>query len=180
MIDYKALFAQMHPGFFDRESIRCMPADEIMEEMVLALPGCALPCAPDAPASVSFGLYHGDMAPLHAAVGEVDPSWVQYFTPESRILCAYDGERIAAFCLIDDMGVFGGLRSGGPGCVGTVPRCRRRGIGLKMVEHATRILQREGFDLSYIHYTGVARWYEKLGYQTMLAWGAGGFLSDRS
>ena len=62
------------------------------------------------------------------------------------------------------------VRVGGPGCVGTLPAYRRRGIGLKMVEKATQILKERGFDYSYIHYTGVGPWYAKLGYELILQW----------
>lgn len=48
------------------------------------------------------------------------------------------------------------------------------GIGLTMVKNVPRILKDEGYDYSYIHYTGAALWYEKLGYQTSLKWNKNG------
>ena len=59
----------------------------------------------------------------------------------------------------------------------TDPAYRRRGIGLEMVRRATGILKEKGYDISYIHYTGVAHWYAKLGYQTVLRWNGNGFLN---
>ena len=56
----------------------------------------------------------------------------------------------------------------------TLPEYRRQGIGLKMVQNVTAILKAEGYDLSYIHFTGVGRWYEKLGYHTTLRWSRDG------
>lgn len=60
------------------------------------------------------------------------------------------------------------------GCVGTLPEYRDRGIGLTMVKHVTGILREEGYDYSYIHYTYLAPWYEKLGYKTVIKWGRNG------
>ena len=77
------------------------------------------------------------------------------------------------------MGSFRGLKIGGPGCVGTVPEYRRQGIGLRLVQLATGILKDQGYDLSYIHYTAVAPWYAKLGYQTVLKWNGRGFLDGK-
>ena len=70
------------------------------------------------------------------------------------------------------------LKVGGPGCVGTVPEFRRKGIGLTMVAKVTEIFADEGFDVSYIHYTGVADWYAKLGYRTFAKWGKSGFIGN--
>ena len=37
-------------------------------------------------------------------------------------------------------------------------------------------LKEEGYDYSYIHYTAVAPWYEKLGYETIIKWNAKGII----
>ena len=91
---------------------------------------------------------------------------------------AFDGEKIASFCVLEDIGVIDGMRIGAPGCVGTVPEYRRRGIGLEMVRRATETLRREGYDISWIHFTHLAGWYSKLGYSTVLRWNRGGFLPE--
>ena len=62
------------------------------------------------------------------------------------------------------------IKIGGPGCVGTLPEYRNKGVGLSMVKYATQILKNEGFDYSYIHYTHISEWYSKLGYKTVLQW----------
>jgi len=83
---------------------------------------------------------------------------------------------VISFCLVDEFGVYNGLKVGGPGCVGTIPSCRKQGIGLMMIRNATEILQKEGYDISHIHYTGVAPWYAHLGYKTVLRWNGKGFI----
>ena len=115
---------------------------------------------------------------MHSAVSLVVPNWVQHFKEDSRFWCAFDGGRIASFCILDDMGVIEGLRIGAPGCVGTVPEYRGRGIGLEMVRGATETLRREGYDLSWIHFTHLERWYSKLGYRTVLRWNSKGILPE--
>ena len=104
------------------------------------------------------------------------PDWAHLYPAGVRAYCAIAGDAVASFCIVDQMGQWQGVKLGGPGCVGTVPAFRKRGIGLKMVENVTRILRDEGCDLSYIHFTGVAPWYAKLGYRTVLKWTGNGFL----
>ena len=74
------------------------------------------------------------------------------------------------------MGAAEGLHIGGPGCVGTLPAWRKKGIGLEMVRRATEIFAREGYDVSWIHWTHLEQWYQKLGYKTALRWNKDGFL----
>ncbi len=45
-----------------------------------------------------------------------------------------------------------------------------------MVKHVTQILKEEGYDYSYIHYTYLAPWYERLGYKTVIKWNRDGIL----
>lgn len=176
-LDYEAMFDALFPGFFARDFIRSLPKDDVSCEMVLPLSDYKDSGTPDAlPQGVRFGFYKGPSAPLLQAVGAVDEGWVQYFTKTERCYCATLGDQVLSFCIVDEMGSFGGLRVGGPGCVGTVPAFRRRGIGLELVRRATLILKERGFDLSYIHYTHVDKWYERLGYQTVLRWNAEGFV----
>lgn len=174
MLDYEALFHEMYPGFFESQDIRGLPSGPVFEEMVLDLRAGAP--ERDAGGDVRFGFYAGGLDALRRAVRRVDETWPGLYTPESEIYCAFAGDAVASFCLIEDMGAHMGLRIGGPGCVGTVPEFRRRGIGLRMVANATRILADRGFDLSYIHYTGVAGWYAKLGYRTVLRWNRDGIV----
>lgn len=173
--DYEALFHEMHPGFFEKENIRTMNEEWTYEEMILRLDEFD----PEAyrktfDGSVSFGLYTGGPGELHAAVEKVIPQWVPLYDGKSRVYCGFIDGRIASFCMIEDMGehMLDGkpVKIGGPGCVGTVPEYRNRGVALMMVKDVTQILKDEGYDISYIHYTGVAPWYSKLGYRTILKW----------
>ena len=110
------------------------------------------------------------------------PDWLRFFDGRQRAYCGVTDGQVVSFCLIEDMGVYtiGGrpYRIGGPGCVGTVPAYRDRGIGLNMVKNVTQILRDEGYDYSYIHYTGVAPWYRKLGYRTILRWNGRGVVPE--
>lgn len=178
-MDYTKLFDSLHPGFFQEESIRALPRDWVFTELVMDLRGDCPNVTPSSSLNgIAFGEYHGELAALRDAVRQVDGDWVQYFKEGNRFYCAFDGERIVSFCNLDDMGCFQGLHIGGPGCVGTIPEFRRRGIGLEMVRLATETLRRDGFDLSWIHYTHLAHWYMRLGYQTVLRWNSGGILPN--
>lgn len=181
--DYEALFLEMHPGFFEKDYIRSINEKVICEEMILRLDEFD----PDSylksfDSSISFGFFKGRLNELHAAVEQVVPDWVKIYDERSRVYCGFIHGKIASFCIVEDMGehLLDGrmLKIGGPGCVGTVPEFRNKGIGLMMVRDVTQILKDEGYDLSYIHYTGVAPWYRKLGYRTVLKWNKHGILSE--
>lgn len=175
-MDYTELFNTLHPDFFSSEKIRSMPKDRVFTELVMDLRG-ELPDAPLCyPSGITFDEYHGGLEPLHCAVRQVDEDWVQYFNEGDRVFCAFDGEKIAAFCSLDDNGLVNGVHIGGPGCVGTLPEYRKQGIGLEMVRRAAETLRRDGFDFSWIHYTHLADWYMKLGYKPVLRWTGGGIL----
>ena len=179
--DYEALFREMHPGFFEKEHIRSIKEEWICEEMILRLDEFD-PHAYEKTfdSSVSFGFFRSSLDELHASVEQVVPSWLPLYTEKSRVYCGFADGKIASFCMIENMGehLLDGqtLKIGGPGCVGTVPDYRNKGIGLMMVRDVTSILKEEGYDLSYIHYTGVAPWYGKLGYKTVLKWNRHGIL----
>ena len=174
---YAGLFNSMYPGFFQKEYIRRLPEDAVCAELVMDL-------HQDEPIAetgfsaegITFGEYRGGIEALRDAVRRVDEDWVKYFYEGSRYFCAFDGNRIAAFCILEDMGRYGNLHISGPGCVGTIPEYRRRGIGLEMVRMATEVLRKEGFDLSWIHYTHLEHWYSRLGYRTVLHWNRNGIL----
>ena len=179
--DYGALFREMNPGFFEREDIAGMTEDKVFSEMLLFLdkfdPYIYVREFGD---DIRFGFYDGGRSELIEAVEKVDPGWVKFYDENNEVYCGFADGRIASFCMLPDMGThdLGGrkLRIGGPGCVGTVPDMRRRGIGLTMVKNVTSILKDRGFDVSYIHYTGVAPWYEKLGYKTVIGWNRNGIV----
>ena len=176
-MDYRELFDSIHPGFFEKPYIREMPEEYIFTELVMDL-RTERPAVPAyrPPEGITFGKFKGDIAKLREAVAQVDGDWVQYFGEKTPVYCAFDGEEIAAFCILSDWGVHGGLRIGGPGCVGTVPAYRGKGIGLEMVRLATELQREEGCDLSWIHYTHLEKWYSRLGYRTVLRWNHQGFI----
>lgn len=120
---------------------------------------------------ITYGWYHGSLAELHKCVEAVDPEWVQYFQADSPVFCAFIGEKPVSFCQIErtDGSILAapGLRVGSIGCVGTVPEHRGHGIALRMVDLAALELRKQGMDVSYIHYTFIDRWYQKLGYQVL-------------
>ena len=176
-MDYAKLFDKVSPGFFERESIRSMPPDDVCVEQVMWLKDCDISrIRLDCPEEIAFGIYDGPLQPLREAVAEVDEGWVQYFGEGSRVFCAFDNDRIVSFCNLDSMCEFEGFRVAGPGCVGTVPAYRKQGIGLKMVRKATEMLKDEGYDISYIHYTHLENWYGRLGYKTVVRWNGRGVI----
>ncbi len=132
--------------------------------------------------NVTFGYFNGDIEELRKDVATVVGHWPQFFHENSRIYCGYIDGRVASFCLIEDFGehVVNGVRYriGGPGCVGTLPEFRNRGIGLSMIRNVTQILRDEFYDYSYIHYTYEPQWYGLLGYKTILRWNGRGYITD--
>lgn len=171
----------MYPNFFERDNIRNLPDEWICDEMILSLdefePNKYNKNLDD---SISFGYYDGDLDKLKEEVGKVVQYWTKSYNGTHRAYCGYINGKIASFCLIENKGVHNinghELKIGGPGCVGTLPEYRHKGIGLTMVKNVTQILKDEGYDYSYIHFTGVASWYEKLGYKTSIKWNKHGVL----
>ena len=175
-MNYQQLFDSMYPGFFPKTG---MPEDLIFTELAMDLHQDKPREVPFVcPEGLCFGEYHGETGVLREAVGQVDEDWVQYFNDNTPVFCAFDRDQIAAFCILSDWGAHQGLRIGGPGCVGTIPEYRKKGIGLEMVRQATELLGEKGIDLSWIHYTHLERWYQKLGYQTVLKWNCKGMITD--
>jgi len=175
------LFHSMHPGFFEQEDILSLSEDWIFDEMVLRLDEFEPNrYEKELDASVIFGFYEGSREELLKTVEQVETDWVEFFGEEDRVFCAYLDGKVVSFCIVENMGTHNingqTLKIGGPGCVGTLPEYRDRGIGLMMVKKATQILKDEGYDYSYIHYTYVAQWYAKLGYETILQWNKNGIL----
>lgn len=119
-----------------------------------------------------YGWFVGNLEEIKKAVAAVDESWVPYFNKADNIYVGRVNGEIASFCLVDKdcqnylTDVHG--RVGMPGCVGTVPKFRNQGIAIEMIARATEYLKEEGMDISFIFFTGVAKWYEQLGYKTFL------------
>lgn len=119
-----------------------------------------------------YGWFNGDMEDIKSAVSLVDESWTQYFINSKNIYVAKVNGEIASFCLVDLncqnylTDKYGKI--GMPGCVGTIPKFRNRGIALEMVARVTEYLKTQDMDVSFIFFTGVAGWYEKIGYKSFL------------
>lgn len=177
--DFILLFDRIHPNFFKSEGIRGMSEDEVFDEMLLPLDEFDINIYDKKFGdNVSFGIYNGDFDELKKAVRKVESDWVQFFNEDDRVYCGYIDGKVASFCIIDDKGTYDingrEVRIGAPGCVGTLPEYRDKGVGLTMVKHVTQILKEEGFDYGYIHFTYVAPWYAKLGYKTVIRWNKNG------
>ena len=177
----QALFHSMHPGFFERDYIKTIPDDTVFDELILALDSFdGSIYTKEFGDDISFGMYSGDHNALLDIVAQVDKAWPGYFGKEDRVYCGYVNDKPVSFCIIEDMGtheINGKMcRTGGPGCVGTLPEYRNRGIGLMMVNRATQILKDEGYSYSYIHYTHIPKWYAKLGYEPLIRWTKNGFV----
>ena len=179
-IDPMGLFQALYTGFLEADYIRALPPENVYEEQVLDLmefraDALEIPC----PENITFGIFRGDRAKLYEAIAKVDEDWIQWYPEDGEpAFCAYDGEKVVSFCLLDKFGSYNGMLVGGPGCVGTVPEYRKLGIGLKMVQLATEELKRMGYDLSYIHYTSVGHWYARLGYRTVVRWNRDGVMGN--
>lgn len=177
------LFHNMHPNFFEKEYIQNLSEDWTFEEMLLRLEEFDIhKYEKELDASVTFGFFEGNRGELLKVVEQVDPHWPEFFGEEDRVFCGYLDGKVVSFCIVENMGTYkiNGqmLKIGGPGCVGTLPEHRDKGIGLMMVKKATQILKEEGYDYSYIHYTYVAQWYAKLGYETVLKWTKNGIVTN--
>lgn len=179
--DYILLFNSLHPNYFEQEFVRDMPEEFIFDEMILPLKKFDIhKYDKNMEDNISFGFYNGDLNELKKKVEKVDQQWEPFYDGKQRIYCGYIDGKVVSFCIVEDMGVHNingnKIKIGGPGCVGTLSEYRDRGIGLTMVKHVTQILKEEGYDYSYIHYTYVASWYEKLGYRTSIKWNKNGII----
>lgn len=109
---------------------------------------------------------------LIKAVASVDEEWVQYFDENCNAYCGFKNGEIVCFCLVDfDAECIlsdENSKVASIGCVGTVPKYRRNGYGLKMVENATLISKEKGCNKGFIHQTHLESWYGKLGYKTVI------------
>lgn len=120
-----------------------------------------------------YGWFDGNFEDIRSAVSLVNESWTQYFINPDNIYVAKVNGEIASFCLVDtncqNYLTDKYHKVGMPGCVGTVPKFRNKGIALEMVARVTEYLKTQGMDVSFIFFTGVAEWYKKIGYKTFLS-----------
>lgn len=125
-----------------------------------------------APENADFRFYNGDIQSIRSAVAEVDEEWVQYFDENGCFFCCFVDNELASFCIIgeDERCLLsdGGSKIGSIGCVGTVLRFRRKGLGLYMVALGAEWLKSKGCDSVFIHYTHLYNWYGKLGAEVFL------------
>lgn len=179
--EYISLLDRIYPDFFERDIVRGLPDELVFDEMILPLDEFDThKYDKKLDDNVTFGFYEGDLDELKKEVERVVEYWVNSFGGKHRIYCGYIDGKVASFCLVENKGTYniGGreFKIGGPGCVGTLPEYRNKGIGLTMVKNVTQILKDEGYNYSYIHFTGVAPWYEKLGYKTSVRWTKNGVI----
>lgn len=140
-------------------------------EMELTLKDFSVPKA-DIPENAEFRFYSGDIEDLRKAVAEVDEEWVQYFDEGGCFYCSFMDGELASFCIVgeDERCLLsdGASKTGSIGCVGTVPKFRKKGLGLHMVALAAQWLKERGCNNVFIHYTHLYNWYGKLGAEVFL------------
>ena len=109
-MNYRELFDNMHPGFFEEPGIKKIPEDRVFTELIMDL-RCKSPNPVPYPFfdKVQFGIYLGELEKIRDTVARVDEEWPQYFTGKNRVFCALDGERIASFCILEDWNMQDGL-----------------------------------------------------------------------
>lgn len=157
-------------GFFEKYGFQFIGGCEEMKRSIQDF--CKDNYSLPVPENTSFGWYQGSMKELEKAVADVEEDWVKYFDENSNVFCGWCNNEISSFCIVDyDSECIlsnGKNKVGTIGCVGTVHKYREKGIGLKMVALASEELKKQKCDLCFIHFTGVASWYAKLGYKTFL------------
>lgn len=175
------LFKNIFPDHFERDVVQGLPNDLVFEEMLLSLNEFDTNRYDKIlDGNITFDFFDGDINELKNNVKKVVEYWANSFNEDERIYCGYIYGKIASFCRVKDMGTYTingrEIKIGGPGSVGTLSEYRNRGIGLTMVKNVTQLLKEEGFDYSYIHFTGIPEWYAKLGYKTSIKWNKNGVI----
>lgn len=158
-------------GFFEKQGYESVGG---CDEMILILEDFQLDKLTLHGSDIAeYGWFDGDLEDIRTAVSLVDEDWTQYFINRENIYVAKVNGEIASFCLVDTncqnylSDKYG--KVGMPGCVGTVPKFRHKGIALEMVARVTEYLKMQGMKVSFVFFTGVAEWYEKIGYKTFLS-----------
>lgn len=178
---WAAFFNEINPGFFDPDHDKRMQKDKPSSEMFLNLREFDENCYEKKfSENVTFGYLNKDHDELLAVVKKVMPIWVPLFDGRTNVYCGFVDGKIVSFCMVEDLGehilVGERVNIGSPGCAGTLPEYRNRGIGLVMLRNATKILRDAKYDYSYIHHTYETEWLKKLGYEVVLCWDERGIL----
>lgn len=116
-----------------------------------------------------------DLDELLRAVEQTEPGWVDMYREcdEEILLAICDGKIVGFEMLSDEGGIFtkNAEKHGCIGCVGVVPKFRKKGIGLDMTARAVQILKEKGCDKVQLLYLILDKWYGKLGfYITSTQW----------
>lgn len=149
-------------------------ADWVSADLTLNLSQYSTPNIPPSPYDIRFGLPSDKVhAQISNAVEEVDSDWISYFAvPNAPVFAAWRNENLAGFLLLDDHADVPycpfDARVGTIGCVGVLPAYRKQGIGLRMVDAATRELIARGCAWAHIGYTHLSHWYGRIGYQVCM------------
>ncbi len=149
-------------------------ADWVSADLTLNLSQYSTPNIPPSPYDIRFGLPSDKVHAQNSnAVEEVDSDWISYFAvPNAPVFAAWRNENLAGFLLLDDHADVPycpfDARVGTIGCVGVLRDYRKQGIGLRMVDAATRELIARGCAWAHIGYTHLSHWYGRIGYQVCM------------
>lgn len=145
--------------FFEKRGYTCTG---YAWDMTLNLPN---PVTVPVPGGVTFEMKPADDEIL-PAVSAVEKAWLGVYesTSEDVLLAKLNGE-IAGFCIPAGWNRFGSRDTGSVSCVGVLPRFRKCGIGLAMVQEAAQYLTDNGCTRAELLYTSIPHWYGKLGFQ---------------
>lgn len=176
-----AFFHEINPGFFNPDHDERMQKDKPSSEMCLNLRKFDENCyEKKLPENITFGCLNKDLDELLAVVEKVMPIWVPLFDGRTKVYCGFVDGKIVSFCMVEDLGehILAGerVKIGSPGCAGTLPEYRNRGIGMVMLRNVTKILRDAMYDYSYVHHTYETEWLKKLGYEVVLRWDDRGFI----
>ncbi len=121
---------------------------------------------PPAPSETVFRLAKPqDRDGLLKAVRAAEPEWLPLFERErGNVLTAVINGEIVGFEMLGKGSVFFGNDAGNIGCVGVVPKARRRGIGLAMTAEGAKRLFSDGCRRIELIYVELIDWYGKLGF----------------
>ena len=131
---------------------------------------------PDCPENIVFRYVKDteqEKLQLLRAVNLIDPDWCRYYenTRDFVLAAEEEGELIGAAIISRSGAPFcpeGSQTTGEIGCVGVVPKARKKGIGLRLVAIGTDELKKMGSQTAYIGYTHLEDWYASLGYKPFM------------